>query len=554
MDHTTRHSTNPADDPNGLLTGEEQRQLHALLNALCEGMLNDSQARLLKSWLLANPQARSLYIQYLHLHASLAYADAHPEIDIGAHTPPPPLAPGQRKSSRERFPHGLQGWQIAACLGVVAAMIGTMAWILNSGPPKATAPYDLNRIQYVARVIANANCQWDDQTAGAAQGELLKVQDQLNLLSGLAKVRFDCGAEVILRGPAQLRVDSGMDCYLNRGELSATVPEVAHGFTVSTPLGQVVDLGTRFGVNVDKEIEVQVFEGECELQPKNNLSHAASSVPNRGAVGLFAGGTSKMTLDSQQSVVRVIDLQEPKHQFAQTLPQSSVGVPSNELNTLAVDSFGQGGPGTRVVGRNGGFGWGGPWQSTLDSNSVSFLLGTSGAMSRGAGDGVVQRRLGSRLSSAKLLYFSAEFQLDGPDPRCSVWLELFRYIPHMWSNGDTDLAVIGITDGQFSGRLAPFQSQKEERLTGDCGRYTRGSRHLIVGKLEFDADDPQERLSVWIDPAVADESEPDKVIIRDTGRPGADAVAIRCWDIENDDTVATVDEVRVGLSWLSVIQ
>ena len=52
---------------------------------------------------------------------------------------------------------------------------------------------------------------------------------------------------------------------------------------------------------------------------------------------------------------------------------------------------------------------------------------------------------------------------------------------------------------------------------------------------------------------LADETTPDKVILRDTGRPGADAIAIRCWELD-DETVATFDEVRVGRNWIDVVQ
>ncbi len=535
---------------------KERRCLQGLLNDLCEGRLSDSQARQLGDMLAACPQARDLYIRYLHLHASLASSGA-----TARETPPIkvyPLSPMQRLAkSSTTFSLALQDWpvrRIVATISAVAAMLAITAWYLVGGFQSVLPEYDRNRVRFVAQVIADADCQWGEQTAQAVQGGLLKVDDRLDLIAGIAKIRFDSGGEVVLRGPAELRVDSGMSCYLVHGELSADVPPVAHGFTVHTPLGQVVDLGTQFGVNVGDEIEVQVFEGECELHPNQSPSQKASSQGGKSPIGLLAGATSKFTLDQQESVVRVVDLNEPTHEFARTLPEAVLRSTSLGLNFLAVDSFGQGGVGTRVVGRNGGFGWSGPWLATEDSNNISFLLGNGGAMSRGTGDGVVERRLGPGLAMEQQLYFSAEFQLDGDDPLCSAWLELFKFVPHMWSNGDTNLAVIGITDGHFSGRLSPFGSREEEQKTGNCGRYQPGTRYLVVGKLEFNAVGDQERLSVWVNPTEATESEPNKIILRDTGQPGADAVAIRCWELEGGSAFATVGEIRVGRTWLSVIQ
>lgn len=567
LDSAAADQIGPQDAP---LDSNELSQLKNLLSCLCEGMLEEADSKLLQELLRRSEQSRSIYIQYLHMHANLAHSQAnvsevHADGLVGGdflevRKPVSSLASRLKKwtllsgdtvgrgfaSTRNLSPRVL--------LGLAALLFGVAAFsVFFFRGADALTPFSRSRVQYVARVVRDVDCRWGKETVAAVQGGLLQCQDELNLLEGLAKLRFDCGAEIILRGPAKLRIDSGMSCFLDSGELSAIVPEVAHGFTVDTPLGRVVDLGTAFGVNVEEEIEVQVFEGELELHPESRGTQQVSAGPKGKTFGMLAGAVSSMSLDEDNSAVRVLELPGPLHEFARSLPQFDERTRNSAINALAVDSFGQGGPGTRLLGRNGGFGWDGPWINTPDSNSVSFLLGTDGAISRGSGSGVVERLLGPGLASAKQLYFSAEFQVNGPDTHCSAWLGLFKFIPHYWSNGDTNLAVIGLTDGQFSGRLAPFQSQEVEQALGDCGPYAEGSRHLIVGKLEFDAVGDQERLSVWINPTLADESTPDKVIVRDTGRPGADAIAIRCWEMDNE-TVATFDEVRVGRNWIDVVQ
>ena len=544
------------------LDSYELSQLKYLLSSLCEGMLDEPEAKHLRELLNRSEEARGMYIQYLHMHASLAYTQSRPAQE----TPNSQLAaiePGSLFTARFEE---LKSWGSDVLAGaprtmasVAALLLGVAALLfLFLNTENTPSPFTRSRVQYVARVVRDVDCRWGKETVAAVQGGLLHCQDELDLLEGMAKLRFDCGAEVILRGPAKLRIDSGMRCFLTSGELSAIVPEVAQGFTVDTPLGRVVDLGTAFGVNVDEEIEVQVFEGELELHPEKRAfrqkgSPPVASGPAGETVGLLAGAGRRMRLDDEGSVVRVLELPDPQHQFARALPLYENHSPNSSINALAVDSFGQGGPGTRLLGRNGGFGWDGPWINTPDSNSVSFLLGTNGAISRGSGSGVIQRLLPPELASAKQLYFSAEFQVNGPDTHCSAWLELFKFIPHYWSNGDTNLAVIGLTDGQFSARLAPFQSQKVEQALGDCGQYLEESRQLVVGKLEFDAVGEKERLSLWINPTLADESTPNNVILRDTGREGADAIAIRCWEMD-DKTIATFDEVRVGRNWIDVVQ
>ena len=565
MDSRNSDNMNPGNMTE--LDSYELSQLKYLLSSLCEGMLDEAEAKHLQELLNRSEESRSLYIQYLHMHASLAYTQAEATGDHARNSPlaiePQSLLAtrlGEWKSWGSEVlgssPRLVARVVVASVAALLFGIVALNFFFLQAN--NAATPFSRSRVQYVARVVRDVDCRWGEKTVAAVQGGLLHCQDELHLLEGMAKLRFDCGAEVILRGPAKLRIDSGMSCFLDSGELSAIVPEVAQGFTVDTPLGRVVDLGTAFGVNVDEDIEVQVFEGELELHPekhaaKQSGSQQVSSGPAGETVGLLAGAGRRMALDEEGSVVQVLELPDPIHSFARTLPQLEGSVMKRSIHALAVDSFGQGGPGTRLLGRNGGFGWEGPWFNTPDSNSLSFLLGTSGAISRGSGDGVVERHLSPGLAMAKQLYFSAEFQVNGPDTRCSAWLELFKFIPHYWSNGDTNLAVIGLTDGQFSARLAPFQSQELERAHGDCGQYLEGSRHLIVGKLEFDAVGEKERLSIWINPTLADESTPNNVILRDTGRPGADAIAIRCWEID-DSTVATFDEVRVGRNWVDVVQ
>ena len=86
---------------------------------------------------------------------------------------------------------------------------------------------------------------------------------------GLAEIEFDCGARVILQGPAGLRLLSGRSARLLKGKLTARVPARARGFTVLTPHNKVVDLGTEFGLSVDDDgaATVRVFTGEVVAYP-----------------------------------------------------------------------------------------------------------------------------------------------------------------------------------------------------------------------------------------------------------------------------------------------
>jgi len=558
------------------ISSEDRQRLLELLSRLFDEDLESKEQDELSRILLRSDDARSEYVQFANLHASLGYLERTSAGGLSAGS----FASESDAASRQSMPLPED------ISGAPHATVGTLAfrakhWISSHRRLAASVlfvvsagclllflqrqvsvnEFDRERVQYAARIIDGAGCVWGDPVGTVSFDGLLRSSDLLRLEEGLAKLRFDSGAEVLLKGPADLFIESGMKCRLDKGELTANVPTIARGFTVQTPLGRLVDLGTAFGLRVGKDVDIQVFDGEVEVYPgkpgkQPALGSSASGVTppvELLPVELSTGSSRRLHASENPSIVELSGTANPNLVFTRSLPEEND--PTGKKPTvLAVDSFGQGTFGTRLLGRDGGFGWASAWNDDgVESNTVSFLIGERGVISRGTGDGAVQRLLAEEVAASRLLFFSAEFGINGPDQICSAWLTIFKYNANRWSNGEMDLVAIGITDGQFSGRVGPFKKQAEERKLGDCGRYDAGTRHLVVGKLEFNAVGGQERLSVWVNPSLADESNPDRVILRETGLEFADAVALRCWEMDGA-TVATIDEVRVGKTWISVVQ
>jgi hypothetical protein len=82
------------------------------------------------------------------------------------------------------------------------------------------------------------------------------------------RLTYSTGVELRLLGPAEFVVGSAGG-KLVRGGLRALVPEKGRGFTIDTPNGKVVDLGTEFGVAVDDfgVSEVNVYQGMVDAFP-----------------------------------------------------------------------------------------------------------------------------------------------------------------------------------------------------------------------------------------------------------------------------------------------
>ncbi len=130
----------------------------------------------------------------------------------------------------------------------------------------------------VARLTNVVDSKWEFPRAGQGESGGKQVElaigtefaagQKLTLTNGLAELTFDSGATVILHAPAQFAVGDALGGDLHVGKLTAKVPHSAHGFTIGTPGGKVVDLGTEFGVKVrdDGMMNVIVYVGDVQIE------------------------------------------------------------------------------------------------------------------------------------------------------------------------------------------------------------------------------------------------------------------------------------------------
>lgn len=109
----------------------------------------------------------------------------------------------------------------------------------------------------------------EEQAGNVGLAPGLRMRSEVQRIdSGTVKLTTRRGAELVIEAPAVFRFESEQRLHLEKGRLSADVPPSAKGFTVVTPDGDAVDLGTRFGVDVTGQgrSEIHVFEGEVIAQ------------------------------------------------------------------------------------------------------------------------------------------------------------------------------------------------------------------------------------------------------------------------------------------------
>ncbi|MBT6919982.1 MAG: hypothetical protein HN985_09680 [Planctomycetaceae bacterium] len=86
---------------------------------------------------------------------------------------------------------------------------------------------------------------------------------------GVAVIDFFCGATLVVEGPAQLDVISDWAVSVKNGRIEATVPPAAQGFIVKAAGTDIIDLGTRFALDMSEgRAQVAVIDGEVLLRGK----------------------------------------------------------------------------------------------------------------------------------------------------------------------------------------------------------------------------------------------------------------------------------------------
>jgi ferric-dicitrate binding protein FerR (iron transport regulator) len=253
--------------------------LQTLIDDYLAGLLDAGGLRELEDHLRDDPAARCHFVRYARLHTDL-YLEmrAHQASTRALDRIEQQAGPVRSSVQRVRFtPRRL----LAAAL--VFLGLGLGSWLLFGRPSSDESITD----PAIAWLVNAQDCLWAnavEPTGSMQAGRLLAVE------RGLVEVRFQCGARVVLEGPAQLELLSSKSARLMRGKLTARVPETATGFEIRSPQGKVIDLGTEFGVAVadDGATDVYVFEGKVQAHPAGAAADAVSLTRHQAAH--IAGG------------------------------------------------------------------------------------------------------------------------------------------------------------------------------------------------------------------------------------------------------------------------
>lgn len=239
---------------------------------LNELLREDPAARAAIARLLVDEQA---LINRLRQDGMVAMLQPKPRIITSSGESPP-----QRQGLR-KLPKAARGWPALAAVAVLL-LSGYLGWRALHTPSAAGV---VSATQAVAVLKEDADAVWKE-TSPTPRRSL--VPGTLTLVSGMAAIEFTSGARVLLEGPAELELISGMEAFCRGGKLRAHVPPPAQGFTIVTPSSRIVDRGTVFGLSVRKDGStlVKVMQGVVELRHPQKVyqikTNAAAMIDARG--------------------------------------------------------------------------------------------------------------------------------------------------------------------------------------------------------------------------------------------------------------------------------
>lgn len=135
---------------------------------------------------------------------------------------------------------------------------------------------------------------------GSIKLEKLYNGERIRLRHGILELDLNNRARVVIEAPAAFSLISAEHIFLNRGRCFAEMKKGDSGLRIETPAGEVLDLGTQFGVSVGatKEMEVHVFDGEVEVSgettPKTLIKQGeAIALETSGSQREFAAAPSR---------------------------------------------------------------------------------------------------------------------------------------------------------------------------------------------------------------------------------------------------------------------
>jgi hypothetical protein len=154
--------------------------------------------------------------------------------------------------------------------------------------------------------------KWRDAAAVRVPGTPLLEGETLDLVEGQIEISLKNDVRIALESPVTFRLDTERGGFLSHGALSVLLPTTARSgrptattvdrFTIRAPTLDVVDLGTEFGVKVDRQqtTDIHVYDGAIEVVPKDGDGAATGR-----QIVLHAGQSLRVEASGKTNVIEL---------------------------------------------------------------------------------------------------------------------------------------------------------------------------------------------------------------------------------------------------------
>ena len=266
-------------------SGNPNNEIYNLLVKLIDDNLNDQERYFLLDWSRNNPDAVQVYSDFMQDYGLIqrqvagqvekdygssedadfdnavwnALKDAEenaPIIDIPKHIEKNTT---QVTVNSETPQKSNKFYRIySSVISVAAVLLIFFIVYANVFPPA----YSID----IATVTDQLDAVWSRTSASLDTGErVFTNQPPYKIEKGIIQFSYDEGIDLVIEGPAEFTIEK-QGIYLSVGKLYSFVSETGRGFTVDTPNNRFIDLGTEFGVSVERDMssELHVFTGEVQ--------------------------------------------------------------------------------------------------------------------------------------------------------------------------------------------------------------------------------------------------------------------------------------------------
>ena len=235
-------------------------RLEELMEVYFRNGLSDAGKAEFAGLLDASAEARRRFVEMAGFEAVLT--------GIHHRLPSPSGALGGRTSARFHWGWSALPWlALAACL-----VVGFWLWRVDSPVPHFTR----GQSQITARLVNEAKSVFAD---GRSPMDAEFGPGSYELKEGMIHLRFISGADLVIEAPARFDIFDSMRTRLHWGQVRSIVPPTAKGFTIATEGVDFEDIGTEFGLRVERGTgtsAMHVFDGQVNVRNPDSGALMAS--------------------------------------------------------------------------------------------------------------------------------------------------------------------------------------------------------------------------------------------------------------------------------------